>query len=231
MSDDTWLKTEYNGDTGASECLEVNVMGEAGRPSDDFEDAWDGIRIALDQAYNSSHTDIQGTIARKIDTNHTLTNDDYWDSGEQWLEDHGYGDGVYLWVCDVNTAGVASSWGGWGDKEQAFVNYRYFENQNVASVAVQEGLHPYLLASCDYVEDLCNGDSMSDHALGEVHNWNPDEASPMCYTYVGDGAADQGECGYYDDLEDGGTWVITECTEKALEHSKDHHQGDHQWWR
>lgn len=227
MSDDTWLKTSYNGDINASECLEVNVLGEKYAPADDFEDAYDGIRKALDQAYNSSHTYIQGTIARKIDTDHILDEDDYWDSGEKWLNDHGYGDGVYLWVCEIDgVAGIARAWGGWGDKEQAFVNYLYFEDQNVASVAVQEGLHPYLLSSCNYVQDLTNG-SDDEHALGDVWNWNPDEASPMCYTYVGDGPADQGECGYYDDLEDGGTWVLTNCTEKALEYSKDHYQGDH----
>lgn len=233
MSDYNFITWDTNGDIGASECLEVNVMGGKYVPSDDLDAAYRGIRSALDQAYYSPHTNIQGTIARKIDTDYFLNYTNQWSSGRQFLNNHGFGDGVYLWVaCEVDSE--ASAWGGWGDNEQAFVDWTRFDGENLASVAVQEGLHPYILNGCDDVQDLTNGHD--EHALGKVWNkWDGftpvDEASPLCFTYVGHGAAGNGECGYYDDLEEGGNYKLTECTEKALEHSKDHHQNDHYWWR
>ena len=230
MSDYTYLDGDYNGEYWKEETLEVNVIGENEAWVSDAElhDAYRGIRNALDQAWNSSYTDFEGTIARKYRTDYSLDYYDYWGSARDWIDDHGFGDGVYLWVCWIDAPGVARAGGGWGDNELAFVNSHVFQGENLASVAVQEGLHPYLLDYCANVQALIDGSAHGDHALGEVWNqWSDgqptDEASPMCYTYVGDGAAADGDCGYYDDLEEGGTWRLTNCTELALEYSKNHH--------
>ncbi|WP_435159032.1 hypothetical protein [Haladaptatus sp. DFWS20] len=222
MSDYTIQDTKKYGNWDAGHNMEIWVLGCKNVSQSALDSAYAGVKDALGQINNRS-SKIPGSVVRKVDTSKAIDCNNHWDSGNNWLDSHGFGAGVYLWVTGCQIA-VAAGGGGWEKRRQAFVSTSWYGSGYYLSVmAIQESFHPFILhGSCAYVQDLTNG--TNEHALGQdIDTPNGDKASPMVTSYEDDSEnyESKGECNR-DVITSNVTRGLTNCTVEAIEWSKDH---------
>ncbi|MFB6194436.1 MAG: hypothetical protein ABEI75_05165 [Halobaculum sp.] len=221
------VDSRYQGDTGGSHVLEVNVMREQSADTDYWDKQYQFVLDALDQAYSGDY--VPATIARKYDTDADLDCNDLLNSGNNWLDNNlsGY-DGMYLWVADCsNTPFACCHESGWDGRHQGFtMTGTYPTVTETATTGVMEALHPYLYNfSCPDVQNEANGDE--DHALGQrtYYYKSKHEITPMLGHYD-KATAQTGDC---DNWEDDAEFTanLTYCTLVSLEYSWNHDAGNH----
>lgn len=232
------VDSKYNGDTGSTYgVVEVNVLREHADKSY-WDRAYKYVSNELDRIYNN--TSLDGTIARKYETDATIACDNLFEDGNQWLDDNGItGDGNHLWIIGgCSDTHIATSGGGdngaWNSRTQSFVGQNSYPNEHeVAFSSVHEGLHSHLAANtCDKIRsEILNGDTdddnSDDHNLGMVYtsSWG-DDASVMLGHY-GNDEAGAGDCNDTAWTIDGYQEDVTDCTLRALEMSSEHAAGNH----
>ncbi|PSP78428.1 hypothetical protein BRC81_07745 [Halobacteriales archaeon QS_1_68_20] len=234
------VDSSYNGDTGSTYGVaEINVMRESSASQSYWDRAYSYISDELDRIYQN--TSLDGTIARKYDTDADIGCNNLFDDGNQWLDDNGLtGDGSHVWIvggCDdthIATSGGGDN-GAWDSRTQGFVGENTYPNEHeVAFSAIHEGLHTHLAANtCDRVRsEVLNGETTDDgnsddHHLGMVYtSWWGDDASVMLGHY-GNDIADNGDCDQTAWTIDGYDNDVTDCTLRALELSSEHAAGQH----
>ncbi len=221
------VDSTYNGDTGGSEVLEVNVMWAKDPEKKYWDRTYKYVKNTLDRLYSNGH--VPATIARKYDTDYSIDCDNKFSSGNDFLNNNNFGDGQYLWVVTCDAA-VAYDQKGWEKRRLGFIGTTRYPNvHQTAFSGVHEGLHPYIYAdNCSKVQNQYGVDS--DHELGKVLNtgsWlNPNQASTMLGHYGQSVAEASDSCDRWKSV-DRYKNDTTACTEQALEYSWKHAAGQH----
>lgn len=216
---------KFNGDTTGDFVLEINVMESQGVSRDYLDKQYSYIEFVLDDLSDR----VPGTIAREYTTDANISCNNVFDDGNAWLDDNGFGDGLYLWCMDCNDNPFACCHeSGWDGRHQAVSFSEYTDNDHGNCVSgIMEALHPYIYnKSCTKVQNEAGGDQ--DHYLGEIHDTGfkyDDPASPMLGHY-GQSTAENGNCDHWE-TKDGFSKVVTTCTEDAIEYSWNHAAGNH----
>lgn len=219
----SYTEEEVNGwgSTGGDWVLEINVMQCRYVSDSEGKDVYNTIYDAVDRIYNSSRTSLDGALTRRYDTDNIMNCDNRFNDGNYWLDNNGFSgvDGCYLWVTNCNKRGVAVDSNGWTGRTQAFTSVDYY-GSDADIIAIQEGLHPYLLEACDYVQNMLYTDDEHQLGKGIEYTSTTDYHTPMAAGYNYD--AHHGECQGGSGDPEAWTDTLTTCTYDAVEFSKEH---------
>lgn len=217
----TLVDSAYFGSTGGDYVLEINVMEAKYASRSVTSDMYQAVKQTVEFSYNNAN--IEGAIARHYSTDKSFSCGNLSRSeARTWLDNNGYGDGVYLWSVNCSDNGFADANGGWEEGSKRIAFNPYADDNGgayVANIASHEGLHSHLYAGCDETPS-------SDHTLGSARTVNgQDYYTPMASG--GGSGYSNGTCTTDDSSADGYTPDPSSCTLTALEDSRDHERGDH----
>lgn len=233
----TLVDYKYNGTSSNLYPLSVRVYNDVNTPDKYWDEAFESVKDALDQAY--TNTSLSRTEVEKIDTDADIDPSSHKTDGENWLSNNNiYSNGVHLFVFGGHSSSfVAHAYGGnpWQNQRTAFVNAPNSANDSVFEIGVRgihEGLHSFINENCNEVINQTLGGGTpnfsgdDDHAMGEqIYKNGQWRSTPMLGQY-GKDQAEAGDCDTW--VSDGYvTKELSQCTLEALPLSREHHVVGH----